>query len=67
MDQEKSYTCALFGGHTSQVWVMRIAAFSEAFLDFIGAVFPVMALDKATVANFVFVDDHPLVIGFGVF
>ena len=50
-----------------QIWMMRIAAFSAACLDFIGAVFPVMALDKATVTNFVFVDDHPLVIGVGVF
>ena len=49
-----------------QIWMMRIAAFRAAFLDFIGAVFPVMALDKATVAHLVFVDDLPLVIGIGV-
>ena len=46
--------------------MMRVAAFSAAFLNFIGAVLPVMALDKATVAHFVFVDDLPLVIGVGV-
>ena len=49
-----------------QIWMMRIAAFSAAFLDFIGAVFPVMALDKAAIAHPVFVDDLPLVIGVGV-
>ena len=47
--------------------MMRVSKFGAAFLDFVAAVFPVMALDKATVANFVFVDDHPLVIGVGVF
>ena len=47
--------------------MMRVAAFGAAFLGFVGAMFPVMALDKATVANLVFVDDHPLVIGVGVF
>ena len=47
--------------------MMRLAALGTAFLGFMGAVFPVMALDKATVANLVFVDDHPLVIGVGVF
>ena len=46
--------------------MMGVAAFSAAFLDFIGTVPPVMALDKATVAHFVFVDDLPLVIGVGV-
>ena len=46
--------------------MMRIAAFDAAFLDFVGAVFPVMAFDKATVAHLVFVDDLPLVIGVGV-
>ena len=50
-----------------QIWMMRIAALSAVFLDFIGAVFPVIALDKATALKFVFVDDHPLVIGVGVF
>ena len=45
---------------------MRVAAFGAAFLDFIGAVLPVMALDKATVAHPVFVDDLPLVMGVGV-
>ena len=47
--------------------MMRVAAFSAAFLNFIGAVLPVMALDEATVAHLVFVDDLPLVIGVGVF
>ena len=47
--------------------MMGVAAFSAAFLDFIGTVPPVMALDKATVAHFVFVNDLPLVIGVGVF
>ena len=46
--------------------MMRIAAFGAAFLDFIGAVFPVVALDEAAVAHLVFVDDLPLVIGIGV-
>ena len=46
--------------------MMRVAAFGAAFLDFIGAVFPVMALDEATVAHLVFVDDLPLVTGVGV-
>ena len=46
--------------------MMRIAAFSGAFLDFVGAVLPVKALDKASVAHLVFVDDLSLVIGVGV-
>ena len=46
---------------------MRIAAFGAAFLDFVGAVFPVMPLDKAAIAHLVFVDDRPLVIGIGAF
>ena len=46
--------------------MMGISTFGAAFLDFIGAVFPVMALDKAAVAHLVFVDDLPLVIGVGV-
>ena len=46
--------------------MMRVAAFGAAFLNCIGAVLPVMALDKATVAHLVFVDDLPLVIGVGV-
>ena len=49
-----------------QIWMMRIAALSAAFSDFIGTVFPVMALDKAAVAHLVFIDDLPLVIGVGV-
>ena len=49
-----------------QIWVVRIAALSAAFSGFIGAVFPVVALNKATVAHLVFVDDLPLVIGIGV-
>ena len=46
--------------------MMRVAAFGAAFLDFVGAVFPVMALDKATLAHLMLVDDLPLVIGVGV-
>ena len=46
--------------------MMGVAAYSAAFLNFIGAVLPVMALDEATVAHLVFVDDLPLVIGIGV-
>ena len=46
--------------------MMRVAAFGAVFLDFTGAVLPVMALDKAAVAHLVFVDDLPLVIGVGV-
>ena len=46
--------------------MMGISTFGAAFLDFVGAVFPVMALKKATVAHLVFVDDLPLVIGVGV-
>ena len=49
-----------------QIWMMRVAALGAALLDFVGAKFPVMALDKATVAHLVFVDDLPLVIGVGV-
>ena len=56
----------MFWGHTLQIWVMGIVAFSAAFLECIGAVFPVMALDKATVAHSMFIDDLPLVIGSGV-
>ena len=47
--------------------MMRISTFGAAFLDFVGAGFPVVALDKATVAHLVFVDDLPLVVGVGVF
>ena len=57
----------MFERHTFQVWMMRIAAFGAAFLDFVGAIFPVMALDEATITNLVIVDDPPLVIGIGVF
>ena len=46
--------------------MMRIAAFGAAFLNFVGAVFPVMSLGEAAVAHPVFVDDLPLVIGVGV-
>ena len=46
--------------------MMRIAALGAAFLGFMGAVFPVMALDKARIAYLVFVDDLPLVIGVGI-
>ena len=46
--------------------MMRIAAFGAAFLDFVGAVFQVMAFHKATVTHLVFVDDLPLVTGVGV-
>ena len=49
-----------------QIWVVRIAALSAAFLGIIGAVFPVVALNKATVAHLVLVDDLPLVIGVGI-
>ena len=45
---------------------MRIATVGAAFLGFLGAVSPVMALDKAAIAHLVFVDDLPLVIGVGV-
>ena len=45
--------------------MVRIATFGATFLDFIGAISPVMALDKATIAHLVFVDDLPLVIGGG--
>ena len=47
--------------------MMRVAAFSAAFLNFIWAVLPVMALDKAAVTHLVLVNDLPLVIGVGVF
>ena len=47
--------------------MMKVAAFGAAFLDFSGAVFPVMALDKAAVTHLVLVNDLPLVIGVGVF
>ena len=46
--------------------MVRIATFGAAFLDFIGAISPVMALDKATITHSVFVDDLSLVIGGGV-
>ena len=46
--------------------MMGVAALSAAFLDFIGTVPPVMALDKATVAHLVLVDSLPLVTGVGV-
>ena len=39
--------------------MMRVAAFGAAFLDFVGAEFPVVALDKATITHPVFVDDLP--------
>ena len=57
----------MFERHTFQVWMMRIAAFGAAFLDFVGTVFPVMSLGKATITHLVFVDDRPLVNGIGVF
>ena len=46
--------------------MVRIATFGAAFLAFIGAISPVMALDKASVTYFVFVNDLQLVIGGGV-
>ena len=46
--------------------MMKVAAFGAAFLNFVGAVFPVMSLGEAAVAHPVFVDDLPLVIGIGV-
>ena len=46
--------------------MMRVAAFGATFLDFIGAVLPVTALDKAAVAHLMLVDDLPLVTGVGV-
>ena len=46
--------------------MMRIAAFGAAFLGFVGAIFPVVALDKASIAHLAFVDDLLLVIGIGV-
>ena len=45
---------------------MGISTSGAAFLDFVGAVFPVVALDEAAVAHLVFVDDLPLVVGIGV-
>ena len=57
---------SLFDRHTSQIWMMGTSTFGAAFLDFVGAVFPVVALDKTTVTHLVFVDDLPLVIGVGV-
>ena len=50
-----------------QNWMVRIAALGAAFLGVGGAISPVVALDKARIAHFVFVDDLPLVIGVGVF
>ena len=47
--------------------MMGISTLGAAFLDFVGAVFPVVALDKTTVTHLVFVDDLPLVYGVGVF
>ena len=44
---------------------MGVAAFGAAFLNFIWAVLPVMALDKAAITHLVLVDDLPLVIGGG--
>ena len=49
-----------------QIWMVRIAALSAALLGVVGAIFPVVALDKARIADLVFVDDLPLVIGVGV-
>ena len=46
--------------------MMRVAAFGAAFLGFVGAMFPVMALVKVTVAHCVLVNDLLLVIGVGV-
>ena len=47
--------------------MMRIAAFGAAFLDFVGAIFPIMSLGKVFITHLEFVDDLPLVIGIGVF
>ena len=47
--------------------MVRIATFGAAFLDSIGAISPVMALDKATITHFVFVDDFPLIHVGGTF
>ena len=46
--------------------MMRISAFGAALLDLVGAISPVMALDKAAVAHLVLVDNLPLVTGVGV-
>ena len=46
--------------------MMRIATLGAAFLRLVGAMFPVMALNKATVAHLVLVDSLPLVTGVGV-
>ena len=46
--------------------MMGVAAYSAAFLNFVGAVLPVIALDKAAVAHLVLVDSLPLVTGIGV-
>ena len=56
----------MFDRNTSQIWMMGISTFGAAFLDFVGAGFPVMALDQVAVAHLVFVDDLPLVIGVSV-
>ena len=49
-----------------QVRMMGIAAFGAAFLDFVGTVFPIMSLGKATVTHLEFVDDLSLVNGIGI-
>ena len=56
----------MFEVYTLKVWMMGVAAFGAAFLNFIWAVLPVMALDKAAITHLVLVDDLPLVIGVGV-
>ena len=47
--------------------MMRISAFGAALLDLVGAMSPVMALDKTAITHLVLVDDLPLVISVGVF
>ena len=56
----------MFEVYALKVWMMGVAAFGAAFLNFIWAVLPVMALDKAAITHLVLVDDLPLVIGVGV-
>ena len=46
---------------------MRVAAFSTTHLAFVATEFPVVSWNKAAVANFMFLQDPPLVLDVGVF
>ena len=57
----------LLNWNASKVWMMGVSTVWAVFLCFVWTAFPMMTLVKATVTNFMFVDDLPLVLGIGIF